>query len=352
MTSPMTILLLSLVACSNLSPSGESAESIGVDPSDDPCAGAPALAADAQGEIDTLESKRDTVHFASAQLVDLQAMALRATNEPIDARDRAALDLQFGILLADLAEDAAVDPAIHPTALGLNAVSLSTSTNATAAYLALGAAIESLSLRQAGLQADVDVAAGDAESALAPLAQCSVAVTTTEREVVDAQPALDATRLENLEEGRELVAEAVQNTELAQGLVLRIRALAVGAARETIGDAQRGRLQQEFLGLTAELDRLADTSEYNGHLVASGRVESLGVTIGGDADEVIDVRLPDLRAFTLAVDSSAIDLSTASGACGAISGIDAGSAAVAQYRVELRVADDALAFAQERLTVD
>lgn len=151
----MTILLLSLSACSPLSTPNEP---LGSEPGDDPCAGANALAAEAQRTIDSLEVSRDSAHFAGLQLLDLQAMALRAANEPIGRSERAALDMQFGIVLADLAEDAAADPAVHPAALGVDGLSVGDRAGARAAFLPLTAAAESLGLRQAGLQAEIDVA--------------------------------------------------------------------------------------------------------------------------------------------------------------------------------------------------
>lgn len=171
---------------------------------------------------------------------------------------------------------------------------------------------------------------------------------TTERDSVDAQARLDEVRLENLAEGRELVDTAEDNTQFARGLILRMRVLAVGASWETIAEYERFGLQQEFLGLTRELDRLAETSEYNGDRVASGEVETMGVSIGGGAEEIIEVSLPNLTALTLGVDSSAIDLTTASSASAAITGIDLASATASLAGVALLTAEDALELAQER----
>ncbi len=72
------------------------------------------------------------------------------------------------------------------------------------------------------------------------------------------------------------VAEGAMN-EL-QGMVVRMRELAMQSANGTLGPTERGYIQTEFLQLQEEINRISATTEFNGQLLMDGSA-SAGLTM-------------------------------------------------------------------------
>ncbi|MFQ5716448.1 MAG: hypothetical protein ACE5GQ_05040, partial [Nitrospinales bacterium] len=64
------------------------------------------------------------------------------------------------------------------------------------------------------------------------------------------------------------VVEGALNEQ--SGILIRLRELASQAATGTVGSAQRATIQLEFKALQDELDRIADTTEFNGQKLIDG----------------------------------------------------------------------------------
>jgi flagellin len=72
------------------------------------------------------------------------------------------------------------------------------------------------------------------------------------------------------------VAEGSMNEQ--QGIVTRMRELAVQAANGTLGSTERGYIDTEFDALSSELNRIANTTEFNGQKLLEGSA-SAGLTM-------------------------------------------------------------------------
>ena len=125
------------------------------------------------------------------------------------------------------------------------------------------------------------------------------------------------------------VNDAISINQTAEGatnevanMVKRMRELAVQSSSETLGDGARGAIQAEFEQLAEEVDRIAQTTEFNGVPLTDGSNASLDVQVGVDSGGTMDVPLGDLRAATLGVDTASIDLSTAANAQAALGELD------------------------------
>ncbi|MDY6920623.1 MAG: flagellin [Pseudomonadota bacterium] len=99
----------------------------------------------------------------------------------------------------------------------------------------------------------------------------------------------------------------------------RIRDLAVQSANDTNSAADRQSLQEEVSQLVSEIDRIANTTTFNGNKVADGSISSLNFQIGANAGETVSVSGVDARASALgsqpgAVQSAASSLAAAAGA--------------------------------------
>ena len=153
---------------------------------------------------------------------------------------------------------------------------------------------------------------------------------------------------ENLDAASRSLRQAMRNTndgisvvQTAEGaanevanIIKRMRELAVQSASETLDNGERAYIQDEFVQLSDEVDRIANVTEFNGLKLSDGTLATVGVQVGinNTADDQIDITLGDLTSATLGVDTGTIDLSTSTGAFAALPGLDAALDSVNSYR--------------------
>ncbi|MCC7202949.1 MAG: flagellin FliC [Nitrospirae bacterium] len=75
-------------------------------------------------------------------------------------------------------------------------------------------------------------------------------------------------------------------TQVAEGamgeisnILIRMRELAQQSANGSLGDTERGKLDQEYQALTAEINRIADITEFNGTKLLNGSLSSTGISL-------------------------------------------------------------------------
>lgn len=94
-----------------------------------------------------------------------------------------------------------------------------------------------------------------------------------------------------------------QTTEGALGEVTtalqRIRDLAVQSANDTNSDSDRLSLQEEVDQLVGEINRIAETTTFNGTKVLNGSKDALNFHIGADANQTVSIKGMDARASSL-----------------------------------------------------
>ncbi len=127
----------------------------------------------------------------------------------------------------------------------------------------------------------------------------------------------------NASDGVSVIATAEGATAEVGSIVERMRELAVQSASETLAGEERAYIQDEYDQLSAEVDRIASTTSFNGVALGDGTNATLSVQVGtgSTADDQIDITLGDLTTATLGV--GAVDLSTAAGAVTALDTFDA-----------------------------
>lgn len=99
----------------------------------------------------------------------------------------------------------------------------------------------------------------------------------------------------------------------------RIRDLAVQSANATNSAQDRVSLQEEVDQLVAEIDRIAETTTFNGNKVADGSISSLSFQIGANAGETVEVTGVDARTSQLGSQPGVVQ-TTASSIGGAVTG--------------------------------
>jgi flagellin len=122
------------------------------------------------------------------------------------------------------------------------------------------------------------------------------------------------------------VAEGSMNE--IQGIVGRMRELAIQSANSTLGSTERGYIQTEFTQLSAEINRIGATTEFNGQKLLDGSA-STGLTfqvgIYNTANDRLAMSITKLTTSTLGSTSlhvASASLSTAANAQAAIGAFD------------------------------
>jgi flagellin len=120
------------------------------------------------------------------------------------------------------------------------------------------------------------------------------------------------------------------------GLLARLRELAEQSASGILGSNERSFLDQEFVALRSEIDRISAVTEFNGVKLLSGSEnDSLSIQIGfrSSSNDTLTLSLNDLDTSNLSLTS--VNVSTSANALSALSNIDNAISAVASARANV-----------------
>jgi flagellin len=157
----------------------------------------------------------------------------------------------------------------------------------------------------------------------------------------------------NTHDGISVIQTAEGATNEVSDILKRMRELAVQSSSETLHNNERSYIQDEFKQLTAEVDRIADVTEFNGISLANANNAQLNVQVGihDTTDDRIAVELGDLRSATLKVDTGNVDLSNVASAQQALQTIDNALDSVNGYRSDYGAVENRLESALNNLEV-
>jgi len=140
----------------------------------------------------------------------------------------------------------------------------------------------------------------------------------------------------NSNDGISLLAIADGGAEGIGNLLGRLRELAEQSASGILGSNERSFLDQEFVALRSEIDRISSVTEFNGVKLLSGTVnDSLSIQIGfrSSANDTLSINLNDLHVGALNL--TTVNVSTSGNALDALSNIDSAISAVASARANI-----------------
>lgn len=103
----------------------------------------------------------------------------------------------------------------------------------------------------------------------------------------------------NANDGISLAQTAEGALGQAGDLLQRIRELSVQSANDTNSASDRKSLQSEVTQLQAELNRVADTTNFNGRTLLNGEFTNAQFQVGANANQTINVSLSSARATDL-----------------------------------------------------
>ncbi|OQW65421.1 MAG: flagellin [Nitrospira sp. ST-bin5] len=136
-------------------------------------------------------------------------------------------------------------------------------------------------------------------------------------------------------------SDGISLTQIADGaaatignLLSRLRELSSQSASGTVGNTERSYIDQEFVALRSEIDRIAQVTEFNGQALTSGSTISFSIAIGfrSGSGNTLDLNLNDITTTSLGI--SSVNVSTSANATSALANIDSAISAVATARAE------------------
>jgi flagellin len=144
----------------------------------------------------------------------------------------------------------------------------------------------------------------------------------------------------NANDGISLLQTAEGALNENTGIMTRMRELAMQSANGTLGTTERGMLQKEFSQLTTEIDRIANTTEFNGRKLLNGDNASfsfhVGIGSGADANtDIIEATMVTSSSTALGLNALDISGEDATGATAALEAIDLALTSTSEARADL-----------------
>lgn len=159
------------------------------------------------------------------------------------------------------------------------------------------------------------------------------------------------TQVRGLAMGNRNIQDGMSLLNIAEGALIeiedmlhRIRELSIQAANDTLTSAERSFIQVEVDQLKTEIDRIANSTQYNGMKLlngdatspwAAGGILHVGPNDNSDGSDVVVVTIGGVTTGSLTIDGANADLSTQVGATAAITALDTALYSVNTLRADL-----------------
>jgi flagellin len=105
--------------------------------------------------------------------------------------------------------------------------------------------------------------------------------------------------IRNANDGISLVQTAEGALDAGTNILQRIRELSVQSSNGIYSDTDRATLNAEVEQLTAELDRIAESTKFNGQNILDGSLGTLTLQVGSEAGDTIDLKVQGFSASNL-----------------------------------------------------
>lgn len=112
----------------------------------------------------------------------------------------------------------------------------------------------------------------------------------------------------NANDGVSLIQVAEGGLNEIQNILVRLRELGVQSASDTIGDKERRYLNEEYQSLKEEMDRIANSTEFNGTVLLDGTGGTLDFQVNTGGSNLLGVDRISFNAFKLDVNADKLGL--------------------------------------------
>jgi len=129
----------------------------------------------------------------------------------------------------------------------------------------------------------------------------------------------------NANDGISLIQTAEGAMNEIGNILIRLRELSIQTASDTIGETERGFVDKEVQNLKAEINRIANSTEFNGTKLLNGQSNTLELQIGTGSDPNLHRLSLDTAQYTATLDSlglTDLNTSTREGAQSNLTSID------------------------------
>ncbi len=117
--------------------------------------------------------------------------------------------------------------------------------------------------------------------------------------------------IRNANDGISLIQTAEGALDESTNILQRMRELAVQSSNGIYSDSDRATLDAEVQQLVAELDRIAETTSFNGEKILDGSQGKIDLQVGSETAETISFEIGAVNSKTLGLGSTSSDLSGA-----------------------------------------
>jgi flagellin len=114
--------------------------------------------------------------------------------------------------------------------------------------------------------------------------------------------------IRNANDGVSLIQTAEGALSESTNILQRMRELAVQSANGIYTSSDRATLNAEVQQLVSELDRIAETTSFNGQKLLDGSLGKVNLQVGANANQQISFKVQAMDAKTLGMGSTAVDL--------------------------------------------
>jgi len=147
----------------------------------------------------------------------------------------------------------------------------------------------------------------------------------------------------NANDGISLVQTAEGALDEVGNILGRLRELAVQASNGTVSDADKATLNQEFTSLVDEVNRIGQSTEFNGINLLDGSASSITFQVGSGVQAGIDTVSVSLSpALSTSLSLQSLDIGSAGNTSVALTNIDAAINTVSSLRGRLGAAQNRL----------
>jgi len=113
----------------------------------------------------------------------------------------------------------------------------------------------------------------------------------------------------NANDGISLIQTAEGALDQTTNILQRMRELSIQSANGTYNDNEnRASLDAEFSQLLEEIDRIAETTQFNGQNILDGNLQEVSLQIGSDANQTVDFNIDAMDTKNLGMGSTSVDL--------------------------------------------
>jgi flagellin len=114
--------------------------------------------------------------------------------------------------------------------------------------------------------------------------------------------------IRNANDGASLIQTAEGALDESTNILQRMRELSIQSANGTYDSGNRGTLNAEVKQLVSELDRIAETTSFNGLNILDGSLGKVDLQVGSEANQTIELKIQAMDAKTLGMGSTSVDL--------------------------------------------